>query len=249
MDFEYFPRFTWPLSWSFRDALCRCEFAQGDVLYDSQEAYSLPWSDAQKKADYCLQVKEVDPPLGKIGDRIFKRNWGSVITLYFHMGMFGFERSIQSTQGRLYSMLWHGDMNLLPLDAPEPEIPVLWGEMTKRLKEAQFAVRREFPSPSLFLMPFDPTNATARTKYHSVRIALRRAFQAPFHERTPKEAGIENPEKVAPTVNILVYAIESDDSGKIRESLVKALCRDPEKRAKFKLERHGLLISGGEVAK
>lgn len=250
MDFECFPRLVWALPWSFSDALGGCEFAQGDVLYDAQEAYSLSWSDAQKKANYCIQVKEVNSPLGSTGGATFERNWGSMITLdLFHMGILGFEKSIQSTQGRLYSMLWRGNMDLHPLDAPEPEIPALWGEVTKRLKEAQPAVRRKFPSSSLFLIPFDPANKTARTKYDSVRIALRRDFQVSIHERTPEETEMRSAGKIAPTVGIIVFAIESDDSGKIRESLVGALRSGAAKGGGFKLERHSLLIPEGDMAK
>lgn len=46
MDEDYFLGFKWALPKSFKDALAKCFFNVGDIIYDTPKAYSLSWGEA-----------------------------------------------------------------------------------------------------------------------------------------------------------------------------------------------------------
>ncbi len=123
--------FAWAVPSAFRDALSQCLFSEGDILYDRKEGYN-KWSDALQHVNYVIQVryaslktKEID--IDKV-DAAFKRNWHLHIELDLWQpkeGNLGNPERIVCTQGKLYCLLWHGDLSVLKIKK-EPHAPLLW---------------------------------------------------------------------------------------------------------------------------
>lgn len=271
---EFFNGFKWPIPKAFAPALAVCRFEIGDILYDSQEAYRQPTcSDALPHLTYSLQVKypiatrtalntestlEADDTI-KTGK--FNQNWYSPVELE----LTDYENNkkvtfIKTTQGRLYSFLWKGDINILDKTTQEPEIPQTPKEAKKELELCSQHLRKVFlegmDKPNLFLIAYDSVNETALSKYRDVDTELKRNFQVVHRVYTTQDLGLDDGDYYLPTTVVACFAIDSGAPEKIRDVLKETLwpadrkpscdfstflMRDKSQTAtSFKLNNHGL---------
>jgi len=246
---DFFNGFNWAVPKAFSDALAACQFEEGDTLYDTQKAYGDDWGEAEKHIQYHIQVRE--PTRGSIGSRqisgsIFNRNWNSDVffELVNHRKSVTTEY-IRTTQGRLYSALWHGDLSLLDKEQPHPELPIQLRVVKKNLKDTIPFAKDLAGSNPVFVMVRDLSNKISTIKHLTVKGTLHYKFGAVNHCFNVGKTGIRNSNQISPTIDIVFYVMEKGKHQDIHDAL-KTKLYTPAKNAKkdmFRLNTHGLLIA------
>ena len=117
---EFFSGFSWAVPTAFGDAVALCRFEQGDTLYDTRKAEEESWAEATKHIHHWLQVRypsHVITVADESTGGIFEKNWDSEVKvdLYKNFKKVG-EGQISTTQGRLYTALWTGNVEVLQLE-------------------------------------------------------------------------------------------------------------------------------------
>jgi len=187
---------------------------------------------------------------------IFERNWQTTVGLELMNHKTGEKRVVQTTQGRLYSFLRTGNFDILEKSSPTPVLPILVVAANKKLEEIQQAivplVSVGMEKPNLFIMAFDMTNPGSRAKPDAIRACLKQD-EFPVTEKviSPKELGVADWETYAPTINFLVFCVDTGACEKLRDSLKRALYKPVKnkktKRENFKLRKHGLFVPARQV--
>ena len=249
MNGEFFNGFSWAVPKAFSDAVMACRFEEGDILYDTKKAYDGEWGEAEKHIKHSLQVRS--PARGPatavnaLGS-MFGRNWNTEVT-------FALEESandestklVQTTQGKLYTALWRGDLSVFDNDS-NPDIPLQLMQVLKMLEEAVPAAKAFVGEQPTFIMARDAANRMSKLKHLNVSTALHSHFKAGCEVMTPRDAGLSASEMIAPTIDIAFYVMGQGTKDEIHDVLKEQLYV-PAKDAKtemFRLTRHGLLVSG-----
>ncbi len=250
---EFFPYFTWAVPQAFSDALAFCRFEEGDVLYDTAKAYEGRWAEAKGTISHHIQVRY--PPSGTSnpkgeGRGVFEKNWVSEVRFELFGEYEGLVAGInRSTQGRLYTALWKGDLNVLNIESAEPEIPLNVNQVTKQLKNAKIESSSVKALDSLFfIMARDFSSQVSKLKYSKIYSKLK--SHMPFEPiiKTPKEAELELWETIAPTVEIVFFELNGINQDRVIE-LVKEAVYVPSKNAKkdkFRIGAHGEVKNGND---
>lgn len=256
---QFFPNFAWAVPKAFKEPLSDCRFEEGDILYDRKEAY-LPWGEGFEVVRFSAAV--IYPPRG-VSTRIeptrsvFKQNWPSKAELELTDYFENTKQSLKTTQGRLFTLLWKGKIDVLSTTADEPTMPFLLDYLKVR-KEHRNKLEGSIPhfekllqdrpeNKTFFIMAHDLVNDVSDLKYHTVKSALEADFAVQEMRRQPKQVGIPNGESLLPTIFVVCFALEEQSYEKIAEKLKQVLYK-PSKESKketdrFKLDRHGLLYS------
>lgn len=256
---EFFSNFKWALPKAFTPMLAACRFERGDILYDTSEAYrQSTWSDALPYLTHSIQVKypiETRATLSTettrgAGETIkagkFNQNWHSPVELeltdYKNNKKVTY---IKTTQGRLYMLLWKGDLSVLDEGNIRIKPPLSAIELYSQLNTPHV---ENLIDATLFIMPYDPTSQILRQKKEKINSCLRNnglkiaITEEPIRRYFPD---IEN-DKIAPTVCLACFTIYSTETGIINDALKRALYI-PSKNSKtgidrFNLMKHGILI-------
>ena len=249
MSDRFFDGFAWAVPSAFTDAVSDCMFLEGDTLYDTKEAYSGDWGKALPHIRHYIQVRSTaaNPNQSEDGIRaVFVKNWSSEVTVQLTSFDEGEEKQfVQTTQGRLYSLLWHGDISVLSTDSPKPKPPVSLREVAKRLEEVVPFARKIAEDRPVFVMARDLCNNISTNKHLKVASTLHRKFKAENHTHIPKVTGLADWERISPTIDIVFFVMEKGKHDEIHDSLKEQLYA-PAKDAKtdmFRLNAHGLLIA------
>ena len=84
MGKEFFEGFKWALPLAFADALSKCQFVVGDIIYDNVKAYSVEWGEAKNILKHSIQVKSINSVITENNEvnneSVFYENWNSEIT-------------------------------------------------------------------------------------------------------------------------------------------------------------------------
>jgi len=257
---DFFAGFSWPVPTAFAAAIAACRFEQGDVLYSSKRAYRA-WDPARSELRHHIQV--LDPPKSaramtseSDGSR-FSANWSSSVQLELQDYQSNSAETWRSTQGRLFSCVWKGDVSLLHEDergAPTP--PLLARELHRALQESlETAVERSrLALPSgvsprlLYLSALDQASDASRAKASLVESQLASRFAVVTADLDPSRAGIPEAERYHPSLTVRCLALDTPDESAVRDVLKKALYA-PSKASKsggsaerFALQRHGALV-------
>ncbi len=150
---------------------------------------------------------------------------------------------IHTTQGRLYTVLWKGDLAILDIVSDEPKIPLSIQNVTKNIVQTSVKARELAGDSSVFVMAYDPSNKTSITKFSSVNAELRSCLIGRPVILSPKEAGIIRFDEVAPTISVAFF-IAGKTKDELHELTKKALY-PPSKEAKkkmFRIASHGLIV-------
>lgn len=248
---DFFDGFAWAVHKAFSEPLASCRFEQGDTLYDTSEAYEGRWDDALHRIRFSVQVQS--PSRGstsktqKDDDSMFASNWRQPLTLKLTEYPLRETRMIATTQGRLYSTLWKGDLRQLEDGIPEPSIPKLPKEALKELPATMdFFVDQHgegLQHPVLFIMPFDETRDILRAKHDKVRNSLAQEFHPHIVLVPPKEAGLPKAEDYIPTLKIACFLMDTPNQEAVYTRL-KAALYTPSKEKTTAVERFRLKVHG-----
>lgn len=249
---EFFKKFAWAVPVAFSDAVGMCRFEEGDILYSARAGYD-SWGVPQQDPVTILQVRYpsrapliADGEGERVRRGVFEKNWHSEVLLDIDKGgQWASHERVVTTQGRLYSCLWRGDLALLPVHADHPPMPVLVNKIAAQLVSAMGGAREDGRFPRLFLLPIDKTNSNSFGKYRKVISALCRHSDRPGHLVDPQTAGLENWNSIAPTVDIAVFSLSGLTWDETLELLRGAISPDTNRATskKFSISRHGVLIN------
>jgi hypothetical protein len=152
-----------------------------------------------------------------------------------------------TTQGRVYTALWNGDLSILDPTANRPEIPISVTQVTKRLSGVAQAAQRLSNGRVSFVMALDKSNAGSAAKFQKVKTALEPHFSGEPILCFPHSLGLLNLEKIAPTVEIAIFKIrdiERNDVHELVKSAVYVQSKNSE-RSKFNILTHGIIFDAG----
>jgi len=239
---EFFTGFSWAVPKIFSDAIANCKFEEGDIIYDSQFAYQ-EWGQALESIKYCIKVKSPRRTLritkGK-SDTITSANWYSEVVIDFKK-FFDEAPSqiIKTTQGRLFSLLWNGDLEIFSEDKSDPPLPLFLKDVKKRLTETVSECERIAGNRPYFIMAYDPTNDVSHQHHLEILSALRKDFGCKLFQLTPKDSGFKEWEKISPVIYTNLYVLDSGGYDGILKTLKKVLYKG--KINKFRILTHGIL--------
>lgn len=245
---EYFDGFKWAVPKAFSDAVSLCRFEEGDILYDTKKAYEGEWETASSNVEYSLQIKfpaRVQGGTTEKGGGIFGSNWVSEVRLdlYERLEKVGVGQ-IQTTQGRLYTALWKGDLAVLEKEAEEPTIPLSVQDVTRALEEVSRKAKDLSVGFPVFVMARDLSNSVSREKYSKVLAKLKSHLAKGPKILSPQKAGLIQFKNIAPTVEVAFFPMNGKTSEELHE-LVKSAVYAPSKNAKkemFRIATHGLIV-------
>lgn len=245
---DFLSGFKWALPAAFSDAAFLCSFEEGDIIYDTPLAYEGKWSSVRNKIQYFVQIKYPERGYSPVSTEcgIFETNWFSEVRLELYKNhkrvTIG---EIRTTQGKLYSTLWKGDLTyILNEDAKTPEPPINVQGVTKNLGKTSAIVRKLTKGQPTFVMVKDDTNPIAREKYLKIKKALSVYLQGVPIIMSPNEAGISNAENIIPTIQVIVF-VTKDISSEELEKVVKSTLYTPSKNAttdRFRVSAHGRIF-------
>lgn len=245
-----YPNFAWAVPKSFADPLGTCRFEQGDTLYENEAAYLLPWSEACKTAGFAIQVHS---PLRGVtskspgqDDSAFADNWqGEVIFDLINLKT-NASKNITTTQGHLYTLLWHGDLKILDEKSAALPVPRQAGALKKLLPEAAKLFQTELlpdPTQRRFFIPCDLAAGLYRDKYLNVKKKLETEFETTVQLHPAGDLGSGEP--FLPTVHVAAFTIRSATAELVEKALQDVLYKPSAGRkgvARFRLKTHGLLL-------
>lgn len=251
---EFFDGFSWAVPLAFADPLAACRFEQGDILYNTRRAYEGAWGEALPHITYSVQVKfpsrGTGTKTGKEEDSVFTDNWNMTIVFSFTDHKENKTREVTTTQGRLYSLLWKGDLHVIDKDAPPPPVPMLAMQILSDLPSAIYHVKKIVlkgeASNCVFLMPYDRTRLLLKTKFQKVEDSLK-GFKTQICFVSPSEAELASETGFAPTVSIACFCVHGTPYSEIEQALKKALYT-PSKDKKtdkegYRITAHGYLFA------
>lgn len=248
---NFFPQFKWAVPVAFSDAISACRFERGDIFYDNIKGYER-WDEALKFLKYSIQVHYPERQGGisqQVSASIFKNNWSSEARLE----LTDYENNrakkyVYTTQGRLFTLLWRGDLDVLDMNAQEPSCPLLLSDAKNRLKDTfckfQKKALEKMSDPVLFAMPYDSVNAALEEKYLKISNKLKNTFDFICIELTPEEAGVCDWQDLSPTISFKCFSINTTDLQKVCDILKDVLYKslNDSSKNRFDINRHGLLI-------
>lgn len=245
---EFLPGFTWALPAAFSDAVFLCRFEEGDILYDTPLAYKGEWNNVKNEIQFFLQIRHPTRRYSSAsnGNGVFETNWNSEVRLELYknhkMVTVG---QIHTTQGRLYSALWKGDIDLiLNKESKNPKPPINIQQVTKELGNTSKTAKTLTKGKSTFVMAKDDTSPVSREKYFKIKTALSKYLKDEPTILSPNEAGIINSEYIAPTIQIAFFTTDKISTEELEE-IVKKAVYNPSKNAKtdkFRISSHGKIF-------
>jgi hypothetical protein len=269
----WLPGFAWALPAAFGGAVSSCRFEQGDVLHATRTGYA-DWGDGSPGA--WIQV--LDPPrsaraLGTSADASrFETQWGSPVGLELAEDGEADPRRLETTQGRLFTCLWRGELAALESrSAPEP--PLLLGELQRRLEAALPGLRERLAegrsakrraNAMLLVTALDRSSDASLAKADTIAAALAARFEVASLDLSPLALSLPDADRFHPPLQVRGARIEAAEEGPVTAALKAALytpgarrrdesgdaagegesdASDPAPRGdRFSVARHGLLV-------
>lgn len=248
---EFYRGFAWAMPTVFAQAVADCLFEEGDILYDTQYAYGREWGDALPFIQHSIQVREPRRGAARSASdsgSVFLQNWDSTVDLDLHtFGGKDDPQHIQTTQGRLYTTLWTGDLEALPRSTPDPQPPRRLKQLSSELKSITAFAEDLAEAQPVFVMARDLSNKVSRLKHFQVSRAMRAKHGAREKSLTPVELKMRACECIAPTIDVVFYIAQSGTVDDVLTTLKSQLYK-PAKGAKsenFRIASHGILAAEG----
>lgn len=245
---EFFAGFQWAVPIAFSDAVSLCRFEEGDVLYDSELAYHHDWEKTSQFVEYSLQVQYPARATGEASEKggsVFESNWTSAVRVDLYKN---FKKinvgQIHTTQGRLYTALWKGNLSVLENEAEDAPIPITLKGTTKMLGQADDKARELSIGFPVFVMARDLSNVISRDKHLKLTAKLNKHMRNAPEVMTPKDAGLVSFENIAPTMEIVFFPVYGTTADELHE-IIKSTLYVPTKnttKEKFRISAHGIII-------
>jgi hypothetical protein len=245
---SFFRQFSWCVPSGFSLPLSNCRFEEGDTLYDCEDGYRDWTPENKKKMNHYIQVRYPKRLRGILSDEevysVFKQGWGSTCEIDLYDVQNDSKQVISTTQGRVYTMLWKGGVDVLSTNSPAPPIPLLYGDIKKnKLKEYSTFISKEEIFNHLFFMVYDLPNSLTTTKIETVSSELSKHFEVYNKDYLPKELNLKGWESFLPTLRFKVFKIMSNEHDKIF-SVLKGCLYKPSKDKKTDVDRFDLGVHG-----
>lgn len=226
---EYLEQFTWPVPKGFSDAVAACKFEQGDLLYNTRRAYEEDWN--LDNIDWIVQVQS--PSRGSMSTKaedvktVFADNWRSDLILELtDVRNDRAKRTVQTTQGRLYTALRFGDLSILESEFDEPEPPLgvdsLFHHFDKAKEHFLPLLAKSMKKPNLFIIPVDVLNSIATEKHSRAVHSLSSIGPVEQMTASPRDCGMSDWRQFNPMLEFRCVAIDSGAPEKIRDALKEA---------------------------
>ncbi len=266
---SWLPGFAWALPAAFAGAVSSCRFEQGDVLHEGEGGYG-DW--AEGAPGRWLQV--LDPPrsaraVAGGGDAgRFVAQWGSPVELDLADAPDAQPRRLVTTQGRLFTCLWHGELGALEQsNAPPP--PILLADLQRSLEPTLAGLRARLvktkrrskadAAAMLFVAALDWSSDASIAKADAIATALAAHFAISIHDAAPGDVGVPDAQHHLPTLCVRGIRIEAADEQRVSDALkavlytpgAKTRSEDDDDAAvasdRFSVARHGLLVPFVEI--
>jgi len=241
---DFFSPFEWAVPIAFADAVNLCRFEEGDVFYDSSLAYGDSWVEVKDKIGFSLQVRF--PARSSVATKgagaVFEKNWSSEVRIDLYNKLVK-EKSIRTTQGKLYTALWKNDLRALE-SKEVPAIPVRLKQVMAMLKKDPRGLSNHSKGHLTFALPRDVSNPVSKTKFQKISSSLSLHLQSKPIFLSPKDAGLSDCENIAPTIDIVLFPMSLNDKEEL-EALIKSAVYVQAKNAKtsmFRVASHGIII-------
>ena len=249
----FFTEFCWAVPKAFRDALAACRFEPGDTLYDTARAYDGTWSEALPHITHSIQIRSLGSGGAVISnenlDSAFSENWRQAVVLDLTEYPSRITRSMTTRQGRVYTMLWTGDLSVLAETSPEPPVPRLPQEF---LRDLQTSVPwfldhygRKLERPVLFIFPLDGTRHLLLAKSKRIQASLSEAFAPILVMASASEVELPNASAYVPTSKVACFIIDTDRIDevflKLKQALYVPAVNKKTEAERFRLEAHGFM--------
>ncbi|MDX8412119.1 MAG: hypothetical protein R8K46_09675 [Mariprofundaceae bacterium] len=242
---EFFSNYQWAIPTVFSDAISLCCFEEGDTFYDSRAAYEEDWAMACEKVNHSLQVifpARSSSRGAKEGQSIFDHNWSSTVEIDLYT-KFSKTRSITTTQGKLYTALWKGDLSFLDTQT-HPSKPIRLKQVMKILDEVKATISNDANRQRVFVMPRDTSSLNSKQKFRKVRSRLSNYLQIEPIVLSPKKAGFKKWSQISPPIDVVIFPVSLQSDEELVE-LVKSAVYVPSKDVKksmFRLASHGMVF-------
>ena len=228
---EFLPGFRWPVPRAFASAVSVCRFEQGDVLFDAADAYAAWQAGSRRKARIHVQV--LDPPRAARAahadsESRFTANWSSPVTCEVGDRSGSTTPVVRSTQGRLFTCLWRGDLRVLrevgPGAVEELALPGGARDLQKQLTAAlagfQATAAGTAETGFWFVSVVDVSSESSLAKARSVESELSGRYALTIRDLAPQEAGIPDGDRYHPALRVRGVWVE-DESSTVVEQLLK----------------------------
>lgn len=270
---QFIEGFRWAVPTAFSDAVGACQFSRGDTLYSSPIAYQA-WDEPfyQKvRGLECLQVLSPEAKPAPPSAELFESNWETEAQAQlFAVGEKTAPVQVSTTQGRIYTLLWYGDIRVLNPQAPVPRLPQTARELLKLITDRKHllapqvhvtikdhVLKHHHHASHYFALPYDLCNEVLRTKYHKLLQGLADKLSngtVGVLTMNPRRLNLPEIQNVAPTVELKVFAFSSalrvpDGSAEAILERLKDLLYIPQDKAggtsadRFRIEAHGLFAA------
>jgi hypothetical protein len=248
-DDRFFDGFSWAVLTAFAGPVAACRFELGDTLYDTRRAYEGTWGEALPYISWSIQVRSPSKSAtaqSQSGSVTFSDNWNQRVDFDLRDYRKNTKTEIETAQGRLYTLLWKGDLGCLDETREAPPVPVLAMNILSDLPKALDHFKGSAPATSrtLFLIPYDRSHELLRSKCQRIGDALSMRFDSGVLLASPEQAGLISETGFAPTARIACFCVDGKRSHV--EDLLKQTLYRPAKeketdRDNFRLASHGHL--------
>ncbi|MBT3881302.1 MAG: hypothetical protein HON76_07700 [Candidatus Scalindua sp.] len=229
---EVYDGFNWAVPKAFKDAIASCTFEEGDTLYSTKMAYGT-WDEVVDKVDHAIQVhspaRNSSKNTSEDNASVFKANWNTTVKVEFVIGSKpnNKDKFIYTTQGRLFTLLQTGNIEVLNKDNEIPKIPLFVAELKKHINNDAIElikknVDEDFDKPNLVIMAYDATNDALVDKFKSIFYSLHEFKPKVIDLSLSKFASLEK-YHFHPTLSIKSIVIDSNSPEKIRDIIKKVL--------------------------
>ena len=252
---SFFPSFSWAVPLAFADALGACHFSRGDTLYSDPIAYRA-WDDEFYRFGrdlYAIKVLHPEAKPSPPSPDLFRDNWDAPAEVEFHkVGKQSNMQRLSTTQGRIYSLLWRGDVAVLDIGTPMPQVPHQARYLLAHLKSAESSLRKymfeQAPNTTnIFALPHDRCNSLLEGKYQKLAHGLCNTMRVREIEIPIPLLAIPEADHIAPTVSVKAFAFLDHDENSIRAKLKEFLYTQTTNRkangAQFRLQAHGFFCT------
>jgi len=248
---EFLEEFAWAIPNAFKYPLSTCRFEQGDLLYNTPKAYQGTWGKALPDISFIAQIKYPPRSLASKSQddkgSVFATNWNSKVIFELDDRRANKKKTVITTQGRLYMMLWKGDSSFLDKNTNDPLPPVSPMSIVKNDNLAKTVgyfkhLANRMTYPKVFIMPFDRTSLLLSSKFAKIQEHLGE-FIIKTKLALPEQTGLISDTGFIPTLRVACFYIDHELSKEVKAALKKALYKSSKnkksQREHFRLKAHG----------
>ncbi len=179
------------------------------------------------------------------GGNVFENNWDSDVRIELYKNLEKIHVGHKhTTQGRLYSALWKGDLDVLDKNTKYPIVPLGIKDIISKLKNTKEKAQSLFPNHPVFVMARDLSNPVSRDKHSKILSALTSHLEGIPVACTPEEVSFVKHDLIAPTIEIIFFPIQKISVEEIFKIVKKSVYIPTAGTTKdmFRMSAHGVIF-------